>query len=146
MRYTTRSMTRNIFLSLIAACAMAFAADMPSKDEAAVRAALTQFNAAAKAGDEATLNKLLGDDLMYSHSNAKVETKAECVAALVKSKPNFVMVDGWTVSVHGKSAMVHGKMTANPGAAQTALHFMMMWVKDGNSWKLVGRHTARLPA
>ncbi len=125
---------------------MALAADKSSGDEAAVRAAVAQFNTAAHAGDEATLNKIVSDDLMYSHSSAKVETKAECIAALVKSKPNFVLTDGWTVKVYGKSAMVHGKMTSNPGPTQTALHFMMMWVKDGNTWKLVGRHTARLPA
>jgi hypothetical protein len=139
-------MTRTIFLTLVAAGAMALAADKNSGDEAAVRAAVTQFNAAAKAGDEATLNKLLSDDLMYSHSSAKVENKAECVAALVKSKNNFVLMDGWTVKVYGKSAIVHGKMTSYSAAGTTPLHFMMMWVKDGNAWKMVGRHTARLPS
>lgn len=123
---------------------MAFAANNPS-EEAAVRAAVNQLNTAARAGDEATLKKIIGDDLMYSHSSAKVETKAECIAALVKSKPNFVLMDGWTVQVYGNSAMVHGKMIAHNGANQTPLHFMMMWVKDGKTWKLVGRHTAKLP-
>lgn len=121
---------------------MAFAA---GGEEAAVRAAVAQFNTAAHAGDEATLKKLIGDGLMYSHSTAKVETKAECIAALVKSKPDFVLMDGWSVQVYGKSAMVHGKMTAHNGATATPLHFMMMWVKDGNAWKMVGRHTAKLP-
>src|SRR5262245_23338342 len=107
MRYTTRSMTRTIFLTAVAAGAMLLAADKNPNEEAAVRAAVAQFNAAAKAGDEATLKKLIGDDLMYSHSSAKVGNKAECIAALVKSKPNFVLADGWTVQVYGKSAMVH---------------------------------------
>ena len=123
---------------------MAFAANNPS-EEAAVRAAVAQFNSAAHAGDEATLKKIISDDLMYSHSTAKVETKAECIAALVKSKPNFVLMDGWSVQVYGNSAMVHGKMTAHNGPTQTPLHFMMMWVKDGKTWKMVGRHTAKLP-
>jgi ketosteroid isomerase-like protein len=117
-----------------------------ASDEAGVRAAVAQFNAAAKAGDQAALAKLLGDDLMYAHSSALVETKAQCIAALVKSKPNFVMVDGWTVNVYGKSAIVHGKMDAHNATGITKLHFMMMWVKQGNAWKMVGRHTARLPA
>jgi hypothetical protein len=137
-------MMRTILFSLMAAGAMAFAANNPS-EEAAVRAAVAQFNTAAHAGDEATLKKIISDDLMYSHSNAKVETKAECIAALVKSKPNFVLMDGWSVQVYSNSAMVHGKMTAHNGATQTPLHFMMMWVKDGKTWKMVGRHTAKLP-
>lgn len=136
-----------ILLSLTAAAAsLALAADKNAAEEAAVRAAVAQFNTAAHAGDEATLNKIISDDLMYAHSSAKVETKAECVAALVKSKPNFVLTDGWTVRVYGKSAMVHGQLTANSPTGKTPLHFMMMWVKDGNTWKMVGRHTARLPA
>ena len=128
----------------MAAGAMALATSH-SEGEAAVRAAVAKLNAAALAGDAAALDKLIAPDLMYAHSNAKVETKAECIAALVKSKPNFVVADGLVVSVHGNSAMVHGKMTAHNGATATPLHFMMMWVKDGGSWKLVGRHTAKLP-
>lgn len=139
-------MKRNHFLTLVAAGATALAADKNSGDEAAVRAAVMQFNTAAKAGDEATLNKLLSEDLMYSHSSAKVETKAECVAALVKSKPNFEMMSGWTVKAYGKSAIVHGKMTSHSPAGDTPLHFMMMWVKGANGWQMVGRHTARLPS
>ena len=53
--------------------------------EQAVCAALARFNAAAKVGDAAALDALLAAELMYSHSNAKVENKAECIAALVRS-------------------------------------------------------------
>jgi hypothetical protein len=117
--------------------------------EQAVRAALARFNAAAKVGDAAGLDAVLAPDLMYSHSNAKVENKAECIAALVRSNIDFQMRDGWTVLVYnsGGCAMVHGKMDAhNPGGVIVPLHFMMMWVKFGEEWQLVGRHTAKLPS
>lgn len=116
--------------------------------EQAVRAALARFNAAAKAGDAAALDALLTPDLMYSHSNAKVENKAECIAALVRSNIDFQQRDDWTVLVYngGTCALVHGKMDAhNPGGVIVPLHFMMMWVKSGENWLLAGRHTARLP-
>ncbi len=119
-----------------------------ASEEEAVRAALLRFNAAAKVGDAAALDAVLASDLMYSHSNAKVENKAECIAALVHSNIDFQMRDGWTVLVYsgGTCAMVHGKMDAhNPGGVIVALHFMMMWVKSGEDWLLVGRHTAKLP-
>lgn len=115
----------------------------------AVRAALARFNAAAKTGDAAGLDALLAPDLMYSHSNAKVENKADCIAALVRSNIDFQMRDGWTVQVYneGTCAMVHGMMDAhNPGGVVVPLHFMMMWVNTGGEWKLAGRHTAKLPA
>lgn len=138
---------RNLLFTLSAGAVLVLAADSDSAAEQAVRAAVAKFNAAAKAGDGATLEKLIAADLMYSHSNAKVENKAECIAALVKSRIDFQMEEGWTVKVYGNSAMVHGKMQAhNAGGVIVPLHFMMMWVKNGNSWVLVGRHTAKLPA
>lgn len=117
--------------------------------EDAVRAALARFNAAAKVGDAAALESVLAQDLMYSHSNAKVENKAECIAALVRSNIDFQERDASTilVSSDGSSAMVHGKMDAhNPGGVIVPLHFMMMWVKSGENWLLLGRHTAKLPS
>lgn len=117
--------------------------------EQAVRAALARFNAAAKVGDAAALSALLTDDLMYSHSNAKVENKAECIAALVRSNIDFRERESWTVQVYngGTCALVHGKMDAyNPGDIIVPLHFLMMWVKVGEEWLLAGRHTTKLPS
>ncbi len=124
------------------------ATDPIAAAEQTVRAALARFNAAAKVGDAVALDALLAADLMYSHSNAKVENKAECIAALVRSNIDFQQRDGWNVLVYngGTCAMVHGKMDAhNPGGVIVPLHFMMMWVKTGEDWLLVGRHTAKLP-
>ncbi len=117
--------------------------------EDAVRAALARFNAAAKVGDAAELDAVLAPELMYSHSNAKIENKAECIAALVRSNIDFQERAPSTilVSSDGTSAMVHGKMDAhNPGGVIVPLHFMMMWVKFGEDWLLLGRHTAKLPS
>lgn len=116
--------------------------------EEAVRAALARFNSAAKVGDATALDSVLAQDLMYSHSNAKVEDKAECITALVSSNIDFQERDpsAILVSRDGSSAMVHGKMDAhNPGGVIVPLHFMMMWVKSGEDWLLLGRHTAKLP-
>ncbi len=116
--------------------------------EEAVRAALGRFHAAAKVGDAAALDAVLATDLMYSHSNAKVQDKAECIAGLVRSNIDFQLREGWTVRVYndGTCAMIHGMVDAhNPGDKIVPLHFMMMWVKSGADWLLVGRHAAKLP-
>ena len=108
-----------------------------------------KFNAAALKGDEATLKAIVGDGLIYTHSSGKLENKAECIAALVKSKSNFVMQPHWTVQVYGDSAIVHGHMTAHGMAdgkpTETKLDLLMVWVKTPNGWSLVARHTAKLP-
>ncbi len=116
-------------------------------DAAAVRGLVEKFNAAAKAGDEATLKTLLSDQLIYVHSAGLIENKSQCIAAIVKSNPNFVFSPGWTVTVQGKTAIVHAKAVNNPGTANPiALDMMQTWIQDGNSWKMLGRHTARPPA
>lgn len=117
-----------------------------SADEAAVRAAHAAYVAAAKAGDAAALGKLFADGLQYSHSNTKLETKAEAIAALTKSKGNFE-VHSQTIHVYGKAATIRAKVTAhNPTTGDTPLTILMVWVKNGNNWQLQERQTTRIPA
>ncbi len=136
-------------LLLLALTGMMFAADNRPDDEKAVRAALAHFNESAHKGDGAALGKLLSADLIYLHSTAKLENKAECIEALVKSKPNFVLDPGVTVKIYGNTAVVHGHMVANGVAngapTKTPLDFVQVWVKVGKGWQMVARHTSRLP-
>ena len=137
-------------LLFLAIGGLVWAADKSSSDEQAVRAAVQQFNDAARKGDEATLNKLLSADLIYTHSSAKLENKAECVAALVTGKPNFQMAGDYHVNLYGNTAVVHGKMIANVmqnGApAKLDLDLLQVWVKSGKAWQMVARHTTRMPS
>ena len=118
--------------------------------EKAVRAAHDAFNVAVRAGDGAKMNALLGDELIYGHSTAKLENKQECVAALVKSKSNFEILPGSTVQVYGNAAVWVGKMTAhnmaNGKTVDVPLHMVQVWVKRGGKWMMVTRHTTRIPA
>lgn len=115
-------------------------------DEAAVRAAHAGFVKAAKAGDAAALGKIFADGLQYSHSNTKLETKAEAIAALVKSKGDFE-VHEQTIHVYGKAATIRARVTAhNPKTGDTPLTMLQVWVKNGNQWQMVERHTTRIPA
>ncbi len=136
-------------LLLAVSAALCFAAESRPADEKAVREALERFNTAAKAGDTATLDGLLHSDLMYAHSSALIEDKAACMKALAEQKPNFVMQPGSTVQLYGNTAIVHGKMTANlvqnGKPNQIPLDFVQVWVKEGPSWRMVTRHTTRLP-
>jgi len=144
---TMLSMTRPTFLLFLLSAATLLAA---SADEQAVRAALAQFNEAARKGDSATLEKLLGADLIYGHSSALIENKAECIAALVKGKPDFQMAPEVHVNLYGNTAVVHGRMTAhvvqNGTPNKIPLDLLQVWVKSGNTWRMVARHTTRLPA
>src|SRR4051794_30840200 len=99
-----------------------------SADEAAVRAAHHRFLAAAKAGDEAALEKIFADGLQYSHSSAKMETKQEAIAALVKSKGNFE-VHSETIHVYGNAATLRAKVTAHGATGDIPLSMLQVWMK-----------------
>lgn len=126
--------------------ALATAGLAASADEEAVRAAHAAFVKAAHAGDAAAMGKLLADGLQYSHSNAKLETKQECIAALVKSKANFEVISQ-TIHVYGNTATIRAKVTAHSAAnGDTPLAMLQVWIKNGGNWQMIERHTTRLPA
>ncbi|MFN0103978.1 MAG: nuclear transport factor 2 family protein [Bryobacteraceae bacterium] len=110
--------------------------------EETIKANLDKFNVAAKAGDAATLNALLGEDLKYGHSSAKFENKAECVAALVKGKPTYTHRDV-KIRVYDDTALVDMNMRVEPLGFDIAV--LQVWVKKGKNWLMVARHSTRLP-
>ena len=80
-----------------------------------VRAAVSAFNTAVVAGDEATLQSLLGDELFYGHSNALMENKAVCIEHLLHGRIDFRDEPGTEIQIHGETAIVHSKtMAHNP--------------------------------
>jgi ketosteroid isomerase-like protein len=131
-----------IGLSVLGLCFIGYA---ETADEAAVRAAHDAFVKAAKAGDGAALEKIFADGLQYSHSNTKLETKSEAIAALVKTKGNFE-VHSQTIHVYGKVATIRAKVTAHGATGDVPLTMLQVWVKNGKGWQMVERHTTRIPA
>ena len=97
----------------------------------------------AKAGDGKAMAKLLADGLQYSHSNTKLETKAEAIAALEKSKGNFE-VHEQTIHVYGKAATIRARVTAHNATGDIPLTMLQVWVKNGNQWQMMERHTTRI--
>ena len=110
--------------------------------EETIKGNLQKFDVAAKAGDAATLNSLLGEELKYGHSSAKFENKAECIAALVKTKPTYTHRDA-KVRVYGGTALVDMNMHVEPLGFDIAI--LQVWVKKGKDGVMVARHSTRLP-
>jgi len=122
--------------------------DKNPSEEKAVAAAVVAFNQAAKAGDGAKLKELLSEDLIYSHSSGRTETKQECIDALVKGKPDFQHEAGQIVRVYGRAAYVRAKLVAhsiaNGQPTEIPLTMLQVWAKDGKQWRMVARHTTRV--
>jgi len=118
--------------------------------EQEVRAAVAAFNKAAREGDAAALDALLGDELFYGHSNALMENKAVCIEHLVRGRIDFQDEPGSEVQIHGGTAIFHARTHAhNPkpeGVVVVPLDLVQVWVRRGGGWRMVARHTTRIPA
>ncbi len=124
-----------------ALCLLAASLVHAASVEDTIKANLDKFSMAAKAGDAAVLNTLFSDDLTYGHSSAKFETKAEAVAALVKTKPTYTHKD-IKVRVYGNTATAHMHINVQPINVNVAV--LQVWVKKGANWQMVSRHATRL--
>jgi len=141
-------MKKLIWIFLSAAVLSAAVAD--SKAEKEVLAAMDAWKQATMKKDRAALEKLLHDDLTYSHSSAMNQTKAEVVQSVTTGKATVEAINfsDTTVRVYGKTALVKGKVdiTNNTDGKSTTAHLNILhvWIKGPQGWQMVARQATRL--
>jgi ketosteroid isomerase-like protein len=141
-----------LLLTLFCCAGALVAADATPKSEKEVLAAMEAWKKATMTKDKAALEKLLHEDLSYTHSNALNESKADVIRVVTtgKSKTEAIEFLETTVRVYGNTALVKGKVdiTNNVDGKSTANHLNVLhvWVKGSGGWQLVGRQAVRLPA
>ena len=107
--------------------------------------------AAVIKGDHATLDKLLADGLIYTHSSGLVEDKAAYFGNLKSGALKYETLneEGVTVKAYGDAAIVHAriKMTGinNGQPFNVSAVLTHVWVKQGGAWKLAAHQATRLP-
>ena len=103
------------------------------------------------AGDLAALERLLADDLLYTHSTAVTDTKAAYLAALRSGKYRYRAVrrEGVTVRVFGGTAIVNGRSHIDVDVDGTpkalANVFLNVWVKNPSGWQMTAWASTPVP-
>jgi len=123
-----------------------------TRDEAAIATAVEALRKAMVNADKAGLEKLTDKRLTYGHSNGRIEDKAAFVENLVSGSSDFVTIDlsDQRIIITGGTAIVRHTLTAKtndggkPGNAH--LYVMLVWIKEGGQWKLIGRQAVKVPA
>jgi ketosteroid isomerase-like protein len=137
-----------IVLALLLLIVPCFAADTNPKAEKEVTAAVDAWKAALLKGDATALGKLYHADLVYEHSTAKNETKAEAIQAATAPDGIYKGVDlhDVTIRIYGNTALYKskGEFTTHAGVVNH-LDTLMVWVKTGQGWQLVSRQSTKLP-
>jgi ketosteroid isomerase-like protein len=99
--------------------------------------------------DAAGLQKLLHEDLTYSHSNGRTQTKAEVVQATAgKTTIEAIDFSEVTVRVYGTTALIKANVdirNSTDGKATTShLNVLFVWLKGPGGWQLVARQSTQL--
>ena len=116
--------------------------------EGAVSAAVEALRKAMVAGDKAALEKIAAAELSYGHSSGRHENKAEFIATLVSGSSGFsaIETEAQTIKIVDKIAMVrhifHG--TRRKDGDKVKLYTLLVWLQQGDQWKLLARHAAKL--
>jgi len=150
MRLRRRDLTAAGILALGAATlirpALADAAD-----EGAVKKAVDEFRVAIMKHDKEKLEALTLAQLSYSHSDARVQDKAQFIDGVMTSKSTIKSLE-WpemSVSVVGPNAIVRhlwvSESELDGKVTNTKIGVMQVWQKQGSDWKLLARASFKLP-
>ena len=110
-----------------------------------------RFRAMCEA-DAATLEKLLADTLVYTHSYGGSDSKASYLAGIRAKKWQYRKIERpkEDIQVHGDCAVVTGQVRiellsdGKPKTLNSA--YTDVWVKRGNGWQMVAWQSTPLPA
>jgi ketosteroid isomerase-like protein len=101
--------------------------------------------------DIATLNALLADDLVYTHSSARVDTKQSLIGAMESGATVYTAVEPSRVVAQdlGTAVVLTGaariSVTSNGNPINFGVRFTDVYVNKGGEWQMVAWQSTRLP-
>ncbi len=109
------------------------------------------WNTLRLSADVAGLDRLLADDWLLTHSDGKVQTKAEYLEELSTRSRRNQAIDNEDVRVrrYGDTAVVTGtsvqSAVSNGQPWQGRFRFTRVWVQRDSHWVMVASHSSRIP-
>lgn len=145
---STRLATLLLALTLVSPTVLAQPADRAA--EAVKAAELARFKAMTT-NDLPALEASLGDDLIYTHSSAAVDTKASYVGSIRSGALKYVSIEPseMKVRIYGTTAVITAvaKFTSisNGQTMNNQLRYTDVWVLRDGRWQMVGWQSTRVP-
>lgn len=100
-------------------------------------------------GNLLDLDAVLADDLVYTHSDTRPETKKEIIDGVKSGETKITNVDfaDSKYRQYGDTVVANHKLTLdNAKTGKLSIYVTMVWVKENGTWKLVNRQSTRYPA
>jgi hypothetical protein len=102
-------------------------------------------------GDLDELDRLMTDDMNYTHSTSTVDTKAEFLASLRSGRVRYLAIDPEerSVRIYGHTAVVQGiahvLVKVGERDVDVRLRFTEVYVDKDGAWKMALWHSTRVP-
>lgn len=102
--------------------------------------------------DVAALNTIIADDLVYTHSNARQDTKASLIANMQSGQTAYQAIDTSDVVAQdlGDAVVLTGvaqiKVSSNGNPNSFGVRFVEVYAKREGDWKMVTWQSTRTPA
>ena len=107
---------------------------------------------AMAAKDITTLESLLADDLVYTHSSARLDTKQSLIVGMTSGSTVYTSVEPSDVKAQdfGDTVVLTGtcqiKVTANGTPNAFGVRFTDVYARRNGRWQMVTWQSTRLPA
>ena len=101
--------------------------------------------------DAEALGEILADDLVYTHSTARVETKSEFITSVTSGRTKYESVERDDVKVrqYGETAVITGHakihVSANGRDNKFQVRFTDVYAKRDDVWRMVAWQSTKLP-
>ena len=101
--------------------------------------------------DIAALNKLISDDLVYTHSSARLDTKESLIGAMESGRTVYTAVVPSDVKAQdlGDAVVLTGtcRISVNAGGRPNSfgVRFTDVYANKGGKWQMVTWQSTRLP-
>jgi len=124
---------------------------MPDQTDADVLAADDCRFEAMRKQDWAALDASLADDLVYVHSTARVESKAEHIGNLRAGKPHYrgIAPRDRTARVRGDVGIVNGVSEMHVESAgkeqRFTVRYLAVYSRAGGAWRMMAWQSTRVP-
>lgn len=106
-----------------------------------------QWTTALIQADAAALDRLYTDDIVYTHTNGTVNTKAQFLDALKAGKAKYLAVERSDLKVqsYGDTAIATFRAVIKVNAVTLPSRVMHVFVRLDGQWRMAAYQSTRLP-
>lgn len=125
-----------------------FAAEPSPSVKEEVLKAENAWKAAVLKADRPALEKLLTNDLSYTHSSAKTQTKEEFIQDATGGSTVYQSIEfeGTKLRQYGQVVVVtHAATIKSVQTGTSHLYLTEVWAQEGGHWQMASRLATKLP-